>query len=306
MSELRDGFGRKIDYLRISVTDRCNLNCRYCAPKKQGHEMMSASEIIQAAELFSLAGISKFKITGGEPLLREDIGDILHGIRPFAKSLTLTTNGILLDERDVSAAESVNISLDTLNADRYEALTGADMLSRVLKNINECKKEIHINCIPIQGVNEDELCRIAMMTGDSKISVRFIELMPSGKARDMKGIPNRQVMAVIEKGLGKLIPYESRGNGPAQYYRIDGLSGKIGFISPVSECFCGSCNRIRLSSSGSLRLCLHHNKSYDIYPLLAEEPLRAVEEIKKIIKKKPADYAGFNYNGLDGLWNIGG
>ena len=306
MSELKDRFGRKIDYLRISVTDRCNLNCKYCVPQKSVHKIMNEYEIIKAARLFGNAGISRFKITGGEPLLRDDIGRILKGIRSFAKSLTITTNGILLDERDISAVDSVNISLDTLDPKRYAMLTGVDMLDRVLRNIRECNKEIHINCIPIYGVNEDELHKIAMLAVDSRIYVRFIELMPSGKARDMKAIPNKHVMNIIQTHIGKLVPENSAGNGPAVYYHADGLRGKIGFISAVTECFCKQCNRIRLSSDCHLRLCLHHKESYDIYPLLKMQPEKAVEEIRRLIEKKPGDHAGFKDNGVEGLWNIGG
>ena len=306
MSELRDGFGRKIDYVRIAVTDACNLNCRYCKPQKQACNMPDKERIVRLAGLFSGMGISKFKITGGEPLLRDDIGEILNGIRPYAQSLTLTTNGILLDKRDISAADSVNVSLDSLSRERYAALTGADVLGRVMRNIAACNKEVHINCVPIKGVNEDELADIASLADGSKRIVRFIELMPTHRDGELKGMTSAEVRRRIESELGALVPIDKRGNGPAHYFRAQKTGGVIGFIGAVTECFCEECNRIRVGADMRLRLCLHHKDSVDLAPILELDDESAKERLREIIANKPHDHSGFTDISGKGLWSIGG
>ncbi len=305
---MQDSFGRKIDYMRISVTDRCNLRCKYCMPQ-DGVKSLEHSDILRFEEISKIAlactnlGVNKFKITGGEPLVRK-------GVLPFIKSLhkmeqvqsvTMTTNAVLLeqykDEILDCGLDGINISLDTLNAEKYEKITGKNELAKVLNAIEFCEKSgirTKINCVVIKGFNDDEICSIAQLAKNKNIYVRFIEMMPMGMGKSTQWISNQQILNVLENRFKTIqIDDKSYGNGPAKYYKIQGFKGRIGVISAVSGCFCDSCNRIRLTADGFLKLCLQYDVGTDLKtPIRNGVTGKELEEIiKKTVYKKPQKHS---------------
>ena len=287
---------RKIDYLRISVIDRCNLRCVYCMPEEgiesiPHDEILTYDEILRICEIVSELGIRKIKITGGEPLVRKDIVNLIRDIKNIDKieQVTLTTNGILLhemlDDLYDAGIDAINISLDTLNKDNFKKITRRDGLEKVLMSIDKAYDlgiRVKINCLAIRDFNLRELVEIASFAKDREIDVRFIELMPIGFGKKYTQIDNDEILSILESRFGTFeIVTEKRGNGPAKYYRNQNMKGCIGFISAISHEFCESCNRIRLTSSGFLKLCLHYNKGIDL-----KEPIRngiSDEDLKKLI-----------------------
>lgn len=291
-----DKLNRKIDYLRISVIDRCNLRCVYCMPEEgiesiHHDEILTYDEILRICEIVSELGIRKIKITGGEPLVRKDIVNLIRDIKNIDKieQVTLTTNGILLhemlDDLYDAGIDAINISLDTLNKDNFKKITRRDGLEKVLMSIDKAYDlgiRVKINCLAIRDFNLRELVEIASFAKDREIDVRFIELMPIGFGKKYTQIDNDEILSILESRFGTFeIVTEKRGNGPAKYYRNQNMKGCIGFISAISHEFCESCNRIRLTSSGFLKLCLHYNKGIDL-----KEPIRngiSDEDLKKLI-----------------------
>lgn len=291
-----DKLNRKIDYLRISVIDRCNLRCVYCMPEEgiesiPHDEILTYDEILRICEIVSELGIRKIKITGGEPLVRKDIVNLIRDIKNINKieQVTLTTNGILLhemlDDLYDAGIDAINISLDTLNKDNFKKITRRDGLEKVLMSIDKAYDlgiRVKINCLAIRDFNLRELVEIASFAKDREIDVRFIELMPIGFGKKYTQIDNDEILSILESRFGTFeIVTEKRGNGPAKYYRNQNMKGCIGFISAISHEFCESCNRIRLTSSGFLKLCLHYNKGIDL-----KEPIRngiSDEDLKKLI-----------------------
>lgn len=281
---MKDRKNRDIDYIRISITDRCNLRCIYCMPEAgvpsiPHKEILSFEEIERLCRCFVKLGIHKVKLTGGEPLVRKGcdmLADMLHRIDGIS-SITITTNGVLLKEHIQGLVNAgvtgVNISLDALNPDRYENITRRSLWSETLAGIDAALKypslKLKINCVPIAGVNEQELVKIAELARDHEIHVRFIEMMPIGLGKDYSYMKEDAVIGLLEKSLGKLSPCkESLGNGPARYYSVPGFCGKIGFISARTHKFCDSCNRVRLTSDGFLKTCLQYNAGCDLKSLL--------------------------------------
>ena len=291
-----DKLNRKIDYLRISVIDRCNLRCVYCMPEEgiesiPHDEILTYDEILRICEIVSELGIRKIKITGGEPLVRKDIVNLIRDIKNIDKieQVTLTTNGILLhemlDDLYDAGIDAINISLDTLNKDNFKKITRRDGLEKVLMSIDKAYDlgiRVKINCLAIRDFNLRELVEIASFAKDREIDVRFIELMPIGFGKKYTQIDNDEILSILESRFGTFeIVTEKRGNGPAKYYRNQNMKGCIGFISAISHEFCESCNRIRLTSSRFLKLCLHYNKGIDL-----KEPIRngiSDEDLKKLI-----------------------
>ena len=291
-----DKLNRKIDYLRISVIDRCNLRCVYCMPEEgiesiPHDEILTYDEILRICEIVSELGIRKIKITGGEPLVRKDIVNLIRDIKNIDKieQVTLTTNGILLhemlDDLYDAGIDAINISLDTLNKDNFKKITRRDGLEKVLMSIDKAYDlgiRVKINCLAIRDFNLRELVEIASFAKDREIDVRFIELMPIGFGKKYNQIDNDEILSILESRFGTFeIVTEKRGNGPAKYYRNQNMKGCIGFISAISHEFCESCNRIRLTSSGFLKLCLHYNKGIDL-----KGPIRngiSDEDLKKLI-----------------------
>lgn len=274
-----DQYGRKINYLRLSVTDRCNLRCQYCMPEdgieKRSHaEILTIEEMAQiTSELIEL-GIDKIRITGGEPLVRKGILSLIReiGANPKVKDLTLTTNGILLKEMasDLKAAGigRVNVSLDSLNSEKYAHMTRGGDLQKVLEGIEEARKvgmnPIKLNVVLIGGFNVDEIRDFVNLTRTQPLQVRFIELMPIGEVEKWSKsqyVSNRIVLDEVPEL--ELIEADDPSS-PAVYYKLKEALGTVGLISPISCKFCSACNRIRLTSDGHLKYCLHSDEEYDL------------------------------------------
>jgi cyclic pyranopterin phosphate synthase len=299
-----DAYDRPISYLRISVTDRCNLRCIYCMPEEgvpwRPHEHVLRYEEIEtivraAAEL----GITKVRLTGGEPLVRLGIADLVRKIASIdgIDDLAMTSNGVLLARHAEELADAglhrVNISLDTLDPDRFRRITRCGKLDDVLSGIESAAREglrpIKINTVVIRDLNDDEVVDLAAKTLAAPWwNIRFIELMPVGngglmdEAWDEKVVTAQEIRRRIESTLGQLQPARMMtGGGPARYYRLPGAKGTIGFITPVSEHFCYRCNRLRLTADGQLRPCLLSDQEIDL-----RTPLRRgadADEIKALI-----------------------
>jgi cyclic pyranopterin phosphate synthase len=295
-----DSFGRSINYLRISVTDRCNLRCIYCMPP-EGVPQMPHSEILSYEEIRTVVqaaaelGVCKIRLTGGEPLVRAELPKLVRMLSQIEgiEELSLTTNGTFLKKYSLELKQAglsrVNVSLDTLKADKFRYITRLGELQDVLEGIEAAKKAgfdpVKINTVVMRGINDDEILDFARMTYEDGWHVRFIELMPfKGAAEFVPSIELRQHISL----LGKLEPCASiTGNGPATYYRLAGAKGIIGFISPLSEpSFCSRCNRMRLTPDGRLRPCLLGEDEIDL-----KTPLRnnaSTEELKRLILKAVA------------------
>ncbi|MBR4410191.1 MAG: GTP 3',8-cyclase MoaA [Firmicutes bacterium] len=306
---MKDKFGRNIDYIRISITDRCNLRCRYCMPacgiESVPHsKILTFSEIVRLAERFAEVGIRKVKITGGEPLVRRGVLDLIREIRQVSgiDEVTLTTNGVLIGQQPELAHQlaeagvsGINISLDTLNRVRYENLTGTDGLDDVLRAIDACcsvpELKVKINTVTVAEYNWDEVEDLAYLAKDRNLDVRFIELMPVGMAHRFSGYSQDWIMKRLQKEYGpaEADPSYRGGNGPADYYRLEGFCGRVGFISAMSHMFCAECNRVRLTSEGLLKPCLQYAGGTDLRQLLRDgadnEILR--DAIREAIYNKP-------------------
>jgi cyclic pyranopterin phosphate synthase len=302
MSHL-DAYNRPISYLRISVTDRCNLRCIYCmppegVPKRPHDEILRYEEIETVVQVAAEMGITKVRLTGGEPLVRPGVVDLVRMLAriPGIDDLAMTTNGILLAEHaeDLAGAglHRVNISLDTLQPERFRSITRCGQFEHVLDGMEAARQAglepIKINTVVIRGMNDDEVVDFARKTMDAAWNVRFIELMPVGNGGMVNNrwqervVTAQEVREEIETALGKLEPAKmAAGGGPARYYRLPGAKGTLGFITPISEHFCTRCNRLRLTADGHLRPCLLSDYEIDL-----REPLRegaGVERIKALI-----------------------
>lgn len=319
---MQDRLGREIDYMRISITDRCNLRCGYCMPEcgvpSVPHDMiLRFDEIVRLVKIFCSLGIKNVKITGGEPLVRKGAVGLIKDIKSIGgiEKVSMTTNGILLSENLKALAEagidSINISLDTLDRQKYMDITGFDGLETVLKAIDECRVfpeiKVKINAVTLADYNRGEICGLADFATEVGATLRFIEMMPLGLGTGFDGYSQDEIMAVLEEAHGPAKTINEKvGSGPAQYYGFEGFKGRIGFISPMSHKFCGSCNRIRLTSEGLLRPCLGSDKGLDL-----RKPMRggaSDEELARIIRdgimNKPA---GHRFETTDSLMSkIGG
>ena len=324
-----DKWDRKIDYIRISVTDRCNLRCIYCMPEEgvpslSHKEILTFDEILRLCRCFLKLGIDKVKITGGEPLVRKDIAFLIGQMKSQVgmKNVTLTTNGLLLGEYlpDLAAAglDGVNISLDTLNPSKYEQITRKDALNEVLSSIQDAlnypKLKVKLNCVPVLDTDEKDIIKIAGMAKNSRLGVRFIEMMPIGLGKNYSYYSEEDIIAILKEAYGPLEPVDSvLGNGPAHYYSVSGFEGKIGFISAISHKFCNECNRVRLTSDGYLKTCLQYEHGTDLKAVLrgSKEDSFLQQMIEQTIYEKPVshNFKGDNPQGtyeLDGMSKIGG
>lgn len=318
-----DQYKRKIEYVRISLTDRCNLRCQYCMPEhgisKMKHEdILTLEEILRVVEILAALGIQKVRLTGGEPLLRKGIIKLIRDIKSITgiRQIALTTNGILLDSMadDLIAAglDGVNLSLDTLNEEIFNLITRRNLFANVQNGLNKIFKsgcEVKINCVPISGINENELLNIVELAKENDIKVRFIELMPIGCAVNFKGIPTAKVIAQIENAFGEMKSVaKSHLQGPAQYFNLQGFKGQIGFIDALDHKFCSSCNRIRLTADGFLKLCLNSNAGLDIKSLLRTgiNDDKLFEAIQNTIHNKPKEHHFNEYNDVNKMYQIGG
>ena len=311
---MKDRFGREISYLRISVTQRCNLNCVYCGKvdcAKKATELPPES-YYQIAKAFAECGIKKIRVTGGEPLVRQDVCEIVRLLRsiPQIETLALTTNGVYLKQtaKELKAAglDSVNISLDSTDVSTYRHMTGADVLEKVLAGIDEAERvglsPIKINAVLMKGVNSDGAGQLIDLARERKIDVRFIELMPfSNEGEDRSRIVTGD--EILEQ-FPLLKPIVSE-DGTATCYSAEGFRGRVGLISPVSHKFCAACNRVRLLCDGRVKPCLGHDAAYDVTPFLNDEE-KLEEEIRRIILKKPAGHSFENQSAAHGLNRTGG
>lgn len=282
---MTDGIGRTIDYLRISVTDKCNLRCKYCMPpegvERIPHDrLLTLEEIYRVVFIMAGMGVKKIRFTGGEPLVRKNLAKLIDDVHklPQIEEIALTTNGILLgdmaDELKAAGVNKVNVSLDTCNADTFARITGFDGYAKVRDGIQKARAAgmtVKINCVPCREFNEKDVEDMALLAKTEGIDVRFIELMPVGCGRSYHGIASDEILGRLAARFGTPKPsLEKRGNGPAVYYELEGFSGKIGFISPMSHKFCSECNRVRLTAEGRLKLCLHYNSGIELKPMLRE------------------------------------
>ncbi|MCR4615135.1 MAG: GTP 3',8-cyclase MoaA [Clostridiales bacterium] len=312
---MKDNFGREINYLRVSVTQRCNLNCLYCGSGSPDLAEMTVDEISRFVKAFAQCGINKVRITGGEPLLRTDIVEIVSALSEIQgiEKLVLTTNGVYLKKYagDLKKAglSAVNISIDALDREKYKLLTGRDCLPQVLESIDEAERaelKIRVNAVLIKGQNDDQAGSLIELAKDRKIDVRFIELMPfsdTGKNEKMIVKGNE----ILER-FPFLKPVQSKKTGfeqsVARYYEAVGFRGRIGLITPVSDKFCDNCNRIRLLSDGKVRLCLGHD---DVIDLRRCSDDNLLEVVKAAIMSKPKGHE-FNcgYANSHAMNKIGG
>ena len=308
-----DPFNRRLNYLRISITDRCNLRCIYCQPeglrRKLSHtEILSYEEIFRIARVGIELGISKIRITGGEPLVRKGVYDFLAELSRMdgLSDISLTTNGVFLKENIEKIRKTgirrVNISLDTLDRHKYRQITGRDRYDAVWEGIRAADENgfypIKLNTVALRGVNEDEFVALARLTFNHPYHVRFIEYMPMGD--DHRDNPSPLLTPEIKQyvsRLGRLIPVTHQSNdGPAERYRLEGAKGEIGFISALSRHFCKTCNRLRLTASGQLRVCLLSDLQLDVKgPLRAgcsDQELAAI--FVKAVQAKPSGH-GLNH-----------
>jgi len=297
--ELRDTFSRVIDYMRISITDRCNLRCVYCMPQKgvglfERKDILSYEEILRVVGVAASLGVRKIRITGGEPLVRKNILHLISSLKNISgiEDISLTTNGILLEKYASGLANSgldrINISLDSLRPDRYGEITRGGDMRAVMKGIDAAEDAgllpVKINMVPIRHLNEDEISDFAQMTLTTPRHVRFIEFMPIGSRdlwSDERYISTDEIKKTVER-TAPLIPVRLRKTGPARYFRFDEAPGVIGFISALTHHFCGDCNRLRLTADGKLRPCLFSETEIDLKPAL--RPMASDSEIARLLR----------------------
>ncbi len=312
---MKDKTGRDIDYLRISLTDKCNLSCIYCKGSEKHKKELSVSEIEKIVKGFAFCGIKKVRLTGGEPLLRRDIAEIIRSLKKIdgIEKIVLTTNGILLKayakELKNAGLSAVNISLDTTDQKKYAELTGADKLRDVFEGIKAAQEvglsPVRINSVLIKGKNDDSAKELISLAKHNEIDVRFIELMPftkEGRDED-KIVTGDEILNLFPE----LTPIETKDEkSVARYFTAKGFKGRIGLITPVSNKFCSKCNRIRLLSDGKVRPCLGDEKEIDLMPFIDNEA-KLLEAIKYAIMNKPTNHS-FNceYGNFHSMNQIGG
>ena len=275
---MKDQFGREINYLRLSVTDNCNLRCIYCMPEDSKNESdnnnLTINEYYRTVEILAKLGIRKVRITGGEPLTRKGIDELIGKINtiPEIKEIAITTNGILLDtylDKFIKdGVTSLNISIDSVNKENFNKITRGGDLYRVTESLKKARDngiKIKLNTVIIKGSNDHEISDLVKFAIENNVDIRFIELMPIGCARNLKGMKSQEIIEFLKKNSDIKVEEnrieshkinEELRAGPAQYYNISGTATRIGFISPLSSCFCDECNRIRVTSDGKIKQCL--------------------------------------------------
>ncbi|MFF2091973.1 GTP 3',8-cyclase MoaA [Paenibacillus sp. NPDC058174] len=297
MSQLIDRFGRIHDYLRISVTDRCNLRCLYCMPEEgmefaPSEQLLSYDHIVEVVEAAASLGVTKLRITGGEPLVRPGLDGLIRRLAaiPGIADIALTTNGMLLGKQaealKAAGLNRVNISLDTLDASRFRLIARRGELKRVMEGIEAAVAAgltpIKLNCVLLKGINEDEIAQFLKLAYEHPMHVRFIEYMPIGHADDNWRSHYLSLSRVLEiaeaEGYRISRRMNVQGNGPSDDWQMEGAAGSFGLIHPISDHFCKSCNRLRLTSDGSIKPCL-----YWVDELNAKEALGDPEAMKRLL-----------------------
>ena len=323
-----DRYQREIHYLRLSVTDLCNLRCRYCMPdgveKLEREAVLTYEEFLRLVALFAQCGIDTVRVTGGEPLVRKNVAQLVAGLKatPGIRRVTLTTNAVLLAEQLPAlldaGLDSVNISFDTLRPEVFRQITARDDFAAVQAGLQaalESGLPVKLNCVPQAGVNEGELEQLAALAKDNAMQVRFIEMMPIGYGAAMPCISGPELRARFARRWPELAPLSAAqehalGDGPAVYYTVPGWQGSIGFIAAVHGKFCASCNRVRLTSQGFLRPCLASETGCDLRALLRSgaDDAQLLAAIRETIWAKPREHH-FNDSSMPatrGMYRIGG
>jgi len=296
---MQDGFGRRVEYLRISVTDKCNLRCVYCMPLEglpwlRREELLSYEEITDIVRVMAAMGLRRLRITGGEPLVRRDLPDLVRQLAGVdgIEDIALSTNAVLLDEQAealrAAGVRRINVSIDSLDETRMDAIARRPgTLRRVLAGMEAAERvgfePIKVNVVLMRGHNDDEIAEFAALTRERPWHVRFIELMPTGSNLDLSAdayVPAAEALERVRE-LGDLEPADGpAGNGPARYFRFPGAPGSVGVITPMSHNYCASCNRMRLTADGQLRPCLFGSQQTNL-----RDPLRAGADLRPFIEE---------------------
>jgi len=301
---VKDSFGRTIDYVRISVTDRCDLRCVYCMPEEgipwtPHAEILRFEDILRIARVLASLGVTQFRLTGGEPLVRRGIASLAAGLKEIdgVERVALTTNGVTLAEHLPAllraGLDAVNVSIDTLDRMRYRAITRRDSLPDALRGLEAAlaapNLTVKLNCVILTG-GEADWVALAALAKDRDLAVRFIERMPLGP-EGAAAVGESRVCAALEAAYGPLAPCAGPGgSGPCRYFSLPGFRGTVGFISALSHKFCAGCNRVRLTSTGFLKTCLQFETGADLRPLLQGDDAALREAILAAVAAKPAEH----------------
>ncbi len=311
-NQLIDQFGRTVNYIRLSITDRCDFRCVYCMGEEMTflprNEVLSLEESARLVNIFVGLGVSKVRITGGEPLVRKNALWLFQEIGQLKglKELVLTTNGSQLEKQaqalKTAGVKRINISLDSLNAERFKSITRIGDLNQVLRGIQKATEvgfeNIKLNSVIMRGTNDDEILPLVQFAIDQKIDISFIEEMPLGDvnhARENTFFSNTETLNAI-KSKYSLIASTFNSGGPARYYQLENAPTKIGFISPHSHNFCESCNRVRITCKGELYLCLGQDDKVDLMPLLREFPTDDAPVIEAILNSMRIKPKGHDFD----------
>lgn len=292
---MKDKFNREIDYLRISLTEACNLRCIYCMPEGdvcfKNDNGLTDDEIKYLIDIFGDIGLKKIRFTGGEPLLRKNIVELVSKAKEKGiGKIALTTNGVLLpkylDELINAGLNEINISLDSLKEDVFKKITRGGNLISVVESIKKAVNKgikVKINAVIVKGINDNEFLDLCKLSIHHKLDIRFIELMPIGEGTKYTGVNGKDLEKILKENFNIKEAKSDKDNGPAFYYRIEGAEGRVGFISALSNHFCESCNRVRITPDGVLKQCLHFKSGLDLKNILREDT--TMEDIKERIKE---------------------
>ncbi len=302
---MQDRFGREHNYLRISVIDRCNLRCHYCMPLQvkffDSKDVLSFDEIVTVVQVANRLGIHSVRLTGGEPLVRPNLPELVRRLKRECdlKDISCTTNGMLLEHfaADLKAAglDRINVSIDTLRPDRFAKITRFGSLQTVLYGLRRAVDvgltPIKVNAVILQGFNDDEIEDLLRLTLLENVTVRFLELMPIGEALSLNGMGSYLNLTKVKKWLIDkygLVPAQEKGNGPARYWQAPGAPGKVGFITPISDKYCDTCSRIRLTANGEIRPCLAYDVHVNLREAIRKRNLAEIEAgIRQALAIKP-------------------
>ena len=310
MSQAVDTFGRIHKSLRISVTDRCNLRCQYCMPVEgvscaRREELLTFEEIVFVVDVATSLGVDRIRITGGEPLLRRNLTTLIRQLKEDTDvvDVAMTTNGLLLSRHVAALAEAgldrVNISLDSLRPDRFRKITRHGLLKTAWSGVEAAIEAgfspLRINALLLRGFNDDEVDQWLELTTTMAVDVRFMELMPIGEGAKANSLGTYMDLTQLRRRLAEqkgLVPAEVEvGNGPARYWKLPGAPGRVGFITPLSDSYCNSCSRMRLTSTGQLRACLAADRNFDLSAAIRDGDREAVRAgFMQALKNKPAGH----------------